>query len=441
MSDRTLPIRFALFGLAPFVVFAGQSWSQAAVFGALVGLLGLGLEKHLGAWFDGQIAFFGTLALLSSAPLTGPMGAPEPVSILLFLASSVVFVRLSRLPAPGPARLALAAILAAGPSARDLFGASWWRFGPENLGVALLGSSGLLYGAPLLWAGLLGLPALRREQPGLARLTAAALLPGLLGLLLITDQDRAWTRVLTWLPFLLPGLAQFFHRARAFATHHPERVVASAGALLVLWNILFMEQYRRLGVPSDDTVSFARVTSQSASLLSRFVGTPVAWPANWLFSRRFNTGLDRWDGLAGRSLFANATAATATIEFGDDPSPFAIDDTLLLEGFGAGHPCERGRCRDLYGAGRVLLPIGNAGDTEFMLRLRARGKGILQMSLNDSSIAVFEMPGSLADLVLRAPAKIVASRINILALSVEGGGKATLDRLTLERDLGNGSAR
>ena len=118
------------------------------------------------------------------------------------------------------------------------------------------GTAALLETAPLLWAGFLGLISLRHEKPELVRLALASIVPGGLSLLLSTDPPDVWTRSLTWAPFLLPGMAQCFERARAFATRRPERVLAGAGALLVLWNILFMEQYRRRLLPSDDTVSF-----------------------------------------------------------------------------------------------------------------------------------------------------------------------------------------
>ena len=58
----------------------------------------------------------------------------------------------------------------------------------------------------------------------------------------------------------------------------------AAGAGLVLWNGLLMEQYRRGVIPRDDTVSFARVAENSADLLASAVGSPVAWPANWIFA-------------------------------------------------------------------------------------------------------------------------------------------------------------
>jgi hypothetical protein len=140
-------------------------------------------------------------------------------------------------------------------------------------------------------------------------------------------------------------------------------------------------------------------------------------------------------------LFANEKAVTATIEIGDDASVFAPDVPLLLEGFGTRRTCAQGWCRDLDGTGRLLLPLAGVGRGDFTIRLHARGRGVLSLSLNGVSTSAAEMTESLSDVTLRAPARTVRSGINILSLAVADGGRATLDRLTLERDPGNGSAR
>ena len=393
------------------------------------------------AFFSRPVALAASLALLFSLSFTGSASATSLALVLLFATSWGIFLWLAASKTPTILRMAAAALLAILPAVVDLLRASWWNISLDNLLAALFGAHGLLYGAPLLWAGFFGLVALRHEKPELVRLALAAIVPGTLGLLLMTDQSTVPARTMTWVPFLLPGLGQCFEKARAFATRRPERVLAGAGGLMVLWNILFMEQYRQRLLPSDDTVSFAQVTSNSAGLLARAVGTPFAWPANWIFAWRFEASPDRWDAIADRRLFANPRVNTTTIEFGDDASAFAPDVPLLLEGFGDRRTCEQGWCRDLEGAGRLLLPLQDGGQGDLMIRLRVRGQSALSLSLNGANTSVVDMTGSLSDATLRVPARGISAGLNTLALSVSGGGRATIDRLTLERGLASGSAR
>lgn len=393
------------------------------------------------SFFARPAALPATLALLLSIPFAGSTTTADLGRLSLLGVSFLAFVWLAASPAPLPFRMALAALLAIGPSVVAFIRGSWWSLSLDNGLVALFGAHGLLYGAPLLWAGFLGLINLRHERPQLVRLALASIVPGTLGLLLSTDPPDVWTRSMTWAPFLLPGMARCFEKARALATRRPERVLAGAGGLLVLWNILFMEQYRRRLLPSDDTVSFAQVTANSAGLLARAIGTPFAWPANWIFALRFNASPELWDSLADRRLFANHRAAIATIEVGDDASAFAPDLPLLVDGFGDRRTCERGWCRDLDGEGRLFLPVQDAGRGDLTVRLRARGQGALTLTLNGASTSVTEMTEPLSEMSLRVPGRFVRSGVNVLSLAVAGGGRATLDRITLERDPSTGSAR
>ncbi|MEO8500545.1 MAG: hypothetical protein ABI565_06490 [Vicinamibacteria bacterium] len=391
--------------------------------------------------FDRPIIVLAALALLTSAPVFGPAGAWSLDQALVFVTSATIFAGLALRPASGVAALALAAALSIAPTILATVRAMWFSISADNLLANLFGAHGLLYGAPLLWAGYLGLIPLRHEDPKLTRLSLAAIVPGTLALLLTTERVDTPMRMATWLAFLLPGIAQCFRMIRDVASRQPSRMIAAAGALLILWNALFMEQYRRRLLPSDDTVSFAQVASNSAGLFSRALGTDSAWPANWIFAWRFAASPDQWDAVADRRLFASATSRTATVEVGDDASIFAPDVPLLLEGFGMRRTCERGWCRDVDGAARMLLPIQNPGSGEFVIRLRARGQGALQLSLNGANTSVSELTESLSEVFLRVPSGSIASSLNVLSLSVAKGGRATIDRLTLERALGSASAR
>jgi hypothetical protein len=121
------------------------------------------------------------------------------------------------------------------------------------------------------------------------------------------------------------GLGASLAALRRLAARRPEAVLAGGGAVLVLWNVLFMEQYRRGAIPRDDTVSFARVAFNSADVFAAAFGSPVAWPANWIFSLREGLPPDRYDLMVGKYLFFMQNNLGGVIDVGADPG---LDQSL-----------------------------------------------------------------------------------------------------------------
>ena len=436
MSRRTFVGRFVLYAALPALLSPAGPFTPGLIRAAAVGLALTSLEWRLGRLFDPSIAFLATLTLATSNSALGLAASDRGIGPLAFFVAgcgACVALLARRSSSATKLSLALAGMLSLAPTVAALAPSPSWSIDAQDMIVALFGSpNGLLYSTPLLWAGFIGSVWMRREDPFAARLTWAATIPGTLALAATSATD-GHPRVEAWMAFLTPGLAWSFRSLQTMAARSPHRVVATAGAVLIGWNLLFMEQYRRLVIPNDDTVSFARVTSNSARLLSRFIGTPSAWPANWVYARRFHTSPDRWDGIAGRRLFANPDASSVTIEIGDDPSELAPDLVLLEDGFGDRHTCEKGWCRDLKGEGRIFLPLYDGAPMDLVIRIRARGRGELRLSLNHSTSAIVELGETLVDVVLRPRAESVRRGVNVLSLTIEGGGDAALDRLSLDR--------
>src|SRR4029453_3102793 len=88
-----------------------------------------------------------------------------------------------------------------------------------------------------------------------------------------------------------------------------------AAALLVSCNLLFMQQYATDMIPRDFPVSFAQVARNQATLVARAVGSPLSWPANWLFAARHGPGLERFDAAAGKRL-PRPSGGALTIDVG-----------------------------------------------------------------------------------------------------------------------------
>ena len=435
MMDRDTAARILVYAVPALIASARGGVFDVVSVVAIAVVIGasLALETRLRSWFDVGVSFFAVLALTVSMTLVDANGLADHRLVATFGIASLLFYGIAAPQTPRWLGIAAASIVALAPLAYEMSGASWRSFSVWNLLTGLWGADGLLYGAPLLWAGVIGLIGGRPEARHLTHLALPGLAPGILGLIAFADSGAPAARVAPWLPFFLPGIALCFERARDAAARRPERALIYAAGLMVLWNALFMEQYRRRLLPSDDTVSFARVTSNSAALLSRFVGTPSAWPANWLFASRFQTTPDRWDAVSVADLFADRGASEAVIEVGDDPSVFAPDRALIADGFGDRRTCERGWCRDVHGEGRLLLPLRSLTAKNFVIRVRVRGQGRVTLSLGGAGTVIAEMSDGLADVSLPVSGRTIQPGIHVLSLRVSDGRRATVDRFTLER--------
>jgi len=291
---------------------------------------------------------------------------------------------------------------------------------------------GLLFWTPLLWAGFLGLLLLARSRP---RLLVQLLLPLSVMSYVNACSGDWWAggsfsnrRFDSVLPFLAVGLALTLGWLLETTRRRPGRVLAGGAALLVLWNFLFMELYRRVLVPRDDTVSFARVAGHNAGLITEWVGSPVAWPANWLFALRNDLPPAQYDLMAGKYLFYRQNNLGGVIDIGASPE---LDAALLADGWGVRHLCGEYRCRDILGRARLFAPLDVPVDLR--LTVRALGTGRLSVSVNGHPLGERSLASDLQDLVLQVPRRVLRREQNEVALQTSPGGSARVERLVFER--------
>jgi hypothetical protein len=349
--------------------------------------------------------------------------AADPAAGAAFLLSALAVARLARA-ARGPAAAGAALLLAAALAVA--LGREVFRLEAPRLGEALFSSRhGLFFWNPVLWAGVAGLGASWRRD----RARTAALAMALLAALVVmacrpADASgpwaaRRWTPVL---PLLAPGLARALDALVRTAARHPGRVLAPAGAALVAWNLLFMEQYLRV-LPRDGTVSFVAVARSNAELAARRFGSPPAWPANWAFAWRHGLPPDRYDLLAGKRL--PRSEGGREIDVGEP----LLDAALLLDGWSVRHPCGEGICRAVEGRARLVAPLEDA--EPFAVTVRASGEGLLRAAVNGVEVGTRELAPSMA--ALRFPPGPRGKRLNELSLTLGPGGRALVDRVRLER--------
>jgi hypothetical protein len=314
---------------------------------------------------------------------------------------------------------------------------------PALLDTFFSSRHGLLFWTPVLWAGFLGLVGLfARDWRTGGRLdkdrwTAVLLALPVLVMSYINASSGDWwaggsysnRRFDSVLPFLALGLGATLAGLRRLAARRPSLVLAGGGAALVLWNALFMEQYRRGAIPRDDTVSFARVAGNSADLFATAFGSPVAWPANWIFSLRHGLPPDRYDLMAGKYLFFMQNNLGGVIDVGADPG---LDQALLGEGWGVRTPCAgdgAAVCRPVEGRARLFASL-DAPET-LDLTVRAGGPGLLRVLVNGTAVAERALPEGLEEWTARVPRARWRSGLNELAL--ETAAAVQVDRVVFRR--------
>jgi hypothetical protein len=303
---------------------------------------------------------------------------------------------------------------------------------PALLETLFSSRHGLLYWSPVLWAGFIGLAGL--VVRGRDRRAALLLALPIVVMTYVNASSGDWwaggsfsnRRFDSVLPFLAVGLCASLAALRRLAARWPGGVLAAAGAAFVLWNALFMEQYRRGAIPRDDAVSFARVAENSADVLAGAAGSPLAWPANWIFALRHHLPADRYDLMAGKYLFFMQNSLGGVIDVGTETDP-----ALLADGWGARAPCGDEVCRAVDGRARLLAGL----DAPEMLDVgvRASGAGPLRVSVNGFPVGEGALGPDLAEVIARVPGARWRTGLNEVALEAGPGGTALVDRVVFRR--------
>lgn len=399
---------------------------------AVLGVLGvLALLRALVVVAGVAAGFWATVLAVGGSFLLGALVLePSLAAASGFLLASLTVLALVRWREAPAAWLALSLALPLLAAWNPLLGvASFGR--PHLIEFLWAPQGGLLYHNPVLWAGFCGLAALaRRDRLGVGLLVAVTAMVGVAGF-----QDGAGSgtaasnaMVAVVVAPLAVGLAETLRRLEGWAQRRPGGLLLWGAVALGLGNLLFMEQYRREMIPRDDTVSFPRVAENSAVLLARAVGSPLAWPANWLFAWRYHLPVDRYDGMAGRRLFQDGRAF-AVVDIGNRDS----EEGALAEGWSVRHPCGSEVCRQVEGRARLF--VGLEETAPLSLRLRARGRGSLSVTVNGWSAGTVMLGANLEQRGFLVPASAWQRDLNEIVLTAAPAGEALLNRVAFERPL------
>jgi len=215
---------------------------------------------------------------------------------------------------------------------------------------------GLLYWTPALWLGLLGFVPLLRQRAALA---APLVVP-----LVVTSYVNMCTgdwwagasfsnrRFDSLLPLLALGTAATAEVVRAALRARPWLAPATLAVPLVTWNVALAAHDRARPPDARDDRSFPALARAAAGTLSAAVGSPPAWPANWLFAWRERLPVAQYDRLVGRYLFYRQNALDGVVRVNDRDHA-----ALLGEGWGPLQALGERTVRRLEGRARVLAPL------------------------------------------------------------------------------------
>lgn len=383
-----LALPIALLALSSATPFRAVASAAPAVLALVV------LDRALATRFGPATAFWITV-LTAYGTAAFPLIAHAPdlrQSLALLLGALAVAVAprhgpWSRLRAVAFGGLALCGLAGAGAFAGPT-GAD-----PPDVGRTLFGSRhGLLFWTPVLWLGCAGL-AMHVRRFGRRGAPVAAL--GVLPLAVapfLADGGHAgrWDAALPALAF---GLATAWDAFSARLLARPAWVVALAAVLLGVPNLLFMEQYRD-APRRDDTVRFPDVAEGNARRFADAVGSPVAWPANWIWSAATGLPAARWDLLSAQRLDPRHRVH---IDIGD----LQQDATFLLEGWSVRHACGDAVCREVEGRAEMAVPLESAAGR---LIVRGVGPGALRVFANGRDLGLIALGVEVGDVTIPLPA-------------------------------------
>lgn len=332
---------------------------QWALLGALAGVMTL--LRWQNALFALLPAYDAAVALVAAARASDRAGIVKVLTggALFTLAATAAFV---------PQMIAWHSIyggwLAVSPIGPQI------RWSDPHLADILWSSrNGLLSWSPVLYLGAIGLVMFAAARPAVG-------IPALLALTAMTYFNACiqdwWgsdafggRRFDGTIAFFCLGVASFASSAAAVARRHPVRIVAAAGALLVVWNITLMSVAQdgllRLGQPT----SFGDVMASQARAFHRWFGQPFTYPASLTFALRNGLPPGQYDLLSVNRFLSDPARPYSRVDIGSD------DGWLLGEGW---HGPEREGTITFRWAAQpatLLIPLDHAAPLTVQVRLHA----------------------------------------------------------------------
>lgn len=246
---------------------------------------------------------------------------------------------------------------------------------------------GLLSWTPVLWLGYLGfVPALRKRLG-----TALPLFVPLVVMTYVNVCAGDWWAGASFsnrrfdgcLPLLAFGLAAGLESLRNFGARRPAVLLTLLVLPLVGWNLGLAAS----GGPVDrrQPEPFARIVRRLAAAGFERSGSPMTWPASWVFALRHDRPAGQYDRLVGRYLFYRQNNLGGRIDLGAPG-----DESLLGEGWSGPDLREGVTSRTASGRARLFAPLDVPERLALRVRARVRtGDAEVGVSVNGRPAGAF----------------------------------------------------
>jgi hypothetical protein len=331
----------------------------------------------------------------------------------------------------GPAALVLAGLLigvlpqmTAWKSLYDMWilpyppqGTDFMRFDhPWVLETLFTSRHGLLSWTPVFWLGYLGFVPLLRRRFGLG---APLVLPLALMSYVNFCVGDYWggasfsnRRFDSLLPVFALGFAAGIEALLCSLRRRPALGLGALTLPLLVWGILTASESRSDPAAS---VSLPRLVRAAGSRLAERVGSPRAWPANWIFAWRHAVPAQQYDLLVGRYLFYRQGNLDGVLDLGS-----AEAAPLLAEGWSASLMRQGESGRVLASRARVFAPLDVPAALRIELHVLPGPDPVrLEVSVNGSSLWERTLPARARAVAFEADRKLWRREINEVGLVVD----------------------
>jgi hypothetical protein len=199
-------------------------------------------------------------------------------------------------------------------------------FHPRLVDILWSSQNGLFATSPVLYVGAIGLFLLWRRD----RLLAVCSILAVAAMTWFNASIQDWWGSAAFgmrrfdgaLPLFVLGTAIAADDAARFVGRHPRLVVGATAALLIVWNLTFMNAALTGRVRIGEPLAFAPLAGEQVATIERFVGHPFSWPANLIFAARNGVSPSEYDLLFVGRFLADPMRPFGRVDVGGDDGPW-----------------------------------------------------------------------------------------------------------------------